>query len=98
MASFPRALSRAVALNELKSASGVTASAIRSLETMRDNAMTGVDSGRAVVGSSAGGQSASFQIDMKPTERVTLFQAAIDFLQGNRVSRTVGSFTNIYDA
>ena len=51
MASFPRALSRAVALNELKNASGVTASALRSLESMRDNAMTGVDSGRAVVGS-----------------------------------------------
>ena len=98
MASFPRALSRAVALNELKSASGVTASAIRSLETMRDNAMTGVDSGRAVVGSSAGGQSASFHIDLKPSDRVILFQEAIDFLNGARVSRTTGAFTNVYDS
>ncbi|NDD13451.1 MAG: hypothetical protein EB072_12585 [Betaproteobacteria bacterium] len=98
MAAYTRELARAVALNELKQASGVTASAIVALESMRDSAMSGVDSGRSVVGSSAGGQSASFAIDMKPTERVTLFQAAIDFLQGNRVSRTTGSFTNIYDA
>jgi hypothetical protein len=97
MAAYTRELARAVALNELKSASGVTASALRSLETMRDNAISGVDSGRAVVGSSAGGQSASFQIDLKPSDRACLFQAAIDFLSGNRVSRTSGSFTNVYD-
>ena len=95
MAAYTRELARAVALNELKAASGVTASALRSLETMRDNAMTGVDSGRAVVGSSAGGQSASFQIDMTPSQRVVLFQAAIDILTGARVSRTTGSFTNV---
>lgn len=98
MAAYTRELARAVALNELKSASGVTASALRSLETMRDNAMTGVDTGRAVVGSSAGGQSASFQIDMTPSQRVVLFQAAIDFLGGARVSRTTGAFTNVYDS
>lgn len=98
MAAYTRELARAVALNELKAASGVTASALRSLETMRDNAMTGVDSGRAVVGSSAGGQSASFQIDMTASQRVVLFQAAIDVLTGARVSRTTGSFTNVYDS
>lgn len=98
MAAYTRELARAVALNELKAASGVTASALRNLETMRDNAMTGVDSGRAVVGSSAGGQSASFMIDKKPSERVVLFQAAIDFLNGSRVPRTQGSFTNVFDA
>lgn len=98
MAAYTRELARAVALNELKAASGVTASALRNLETMRDNAMTGVDSGRAVVGSSAGGQSASFQIDLKPSDRVVLFQAAIDFLSGARVSRTTGSFTNVLDS
>ena len=98
MAAYTRDEARAVALTQLKAASGVTASAIRNLETMRDNAMGGVDSGRAVVGSSAGGQSASFLIDKKPSERIVLFQAAIDFLTGARVSRTTGSFTNVYDA
>lgn len=97
MAAYTRELARAVALNELKAASGVTASALRNLETMRDNAMSGVDSGRSVVGSSAGGQSASFMIDKKPSERIVLFQAAIDFLNGDRVPRTTGAFTNIYD-
>jgi hypothetical protein len=98
MAAYTRELARAVALNELKAASGVTASALLNLETMRDNAMSGVDSGRAVVGSSAGGQSASFMIDKKPSERVVLFQAAIDFINGARVPRTQGSFTNVFDA
>ena len=98
MAAYTRELARAVALNELKQASGVTASAIVALESMRDSAMTGVDSGRSVVGSSAGGQSASFQIDLKPSDRVVLFQDAIDFLNGARVSRTTGAFTNVYDS
>jgi len=98
MASYTREEARAVALTQLKAASGVTASALRSLETMRENAMSGVDSGRVVVGSSAGGQSASFMVDKKPSERLSLIQAAIDFLSGARVSRTTGSFTNVYDS
>jgi len=98
MAAYTRELARAVALNELKAASGVTASAIVALESMRDSAMSGVDSGRAVVGSSAGGQSASFMIDKKPSERVLLFQAAIDFINGDRVPKTQGSFTNVLDS
>jgi len=98
MAAYTRELARAVALNEFKAAFGVTASALRNLEAMRDNAMSGVDSGRAGVGSSAGGQSASFMIDKKPSERVVLFQTAIDLLNGDRVPRTEGSFTNVFDA
>jgi hypothetical protein len=50
------------------------------------------------VGSSAGGQSASFQLDMKPTERVVLFQSAIDFLSGISVSRTNADFSSILDS
>ena len=98
MATYTRELARAVALNELKTASGVTASAIVALESMRDSAMSGVDSGRALVGSSAGGQSASFMVDKKPSERVVIFQAAIDYLNGSRVTRTTGAFTNVLDS
>jgi hypothetical protein len=50
------------------------------------------------VGTSAGGQSASFQIDLKPTERVELFQAAIDYLNGVQVTRTSASFSYILDS
>ena len=44
------------------------------------------------------GQSASFQIDLKPTERVELFQAAIDYLNGVQVTRTSASFSYILDS
>ena len=70
-----RRLVRAVATDYLAQASGVTASAITDLAADRNAAMSGAASGRALVGSSAGGQSASFQLDMKPTERVVLFPA-----------------------
>ena len=93
-----RRLTRAVAVNYLAQASGVTASALTNLATDRNAAMTGAASGRALVGSSAGGQSASFQIDLKPTERVELFQAAIDYLNGVQVTRTSASFTYLLDS
>jgi len=93
-----RRLTRAVATNYLAQASGVTASALTNLATDRNAAMTGAASGRARDGSSAGGQSASFQIDLKPTERVELFQAAIDYLNGVQVTRTSASFSYILDS
>ena len=93
-----RRLTRAVAVNYLAQASGVTASALVQLATDRNAAMSGAASGRALVGSSAGGQSASFQLDMKPTERVVLFQSAIDFLSGISVSRTNADFSSILDS
>ena len=93
-----RRLTRAVATNYLAQASGVTASALTNLATDRNAAMTGAASGRALVGTSAGGQSASFQIDLKPTERVELFQAAIDYLNGVQVTRTSASFTYLLDS
>jgi hypothetical protein len=93
-----RRLVRAVATDYLAQASGVTASAITDLAADRNAAMSGAASGRALVGSSAGGQSASFQLDMKPTERVVLFQSAIDFLSGISVSRTNADFSSILDS
>jgi cytolysin (calcineurin-like family phosphatase) len=93
-----RRLVRAVATDYLAQASGVTASAITDLAADRNAAMSGAASGRALVGSSAGGQSASFQLDMKPTERVVLFQSAIDFLGGISVSRTNADFSSILDS
>ena len=93
-----RRLVRAVATDYLAQASGVTASAITDLAADRNAAMSGAASGRALVGSSAGGQSASFQLAMKPTERVVLFQSAIDFLGGISVSRTNADFSSILDS
>ena len=98
MAAYTRDEARAVALTALDKASGVTASAIIYLKELKTAAMTGVDTGRALVGSSAGGQSASFMLDKKPSERLVLFQAAIDYLNGARVIHTQAAFTNVLDA
>jgi hypothetical protein len=92
-----RRLTRAVATNYLAQASGVTATALTNLAADRNSAMTGAASGRALVGTSAGGQSSSFPIGMIPTERVELFQAAIDYLDGVPVTRTSASFSYILD-
>ena len=98
MAALSRRLIRAVATDYLAQASGVTASALVSLAADRRTAMTGAASGRALVGSSAGGQSASFQIDLKPTDRVELFQSAIDYLGGITLTRTTADFSSVIDS